>query len=548
MAISKKNKTNDGLKGGLLEGKPHYDKNGKSLGGIKAIVTDTDQIVELEGGEVIINKEASKKHWKTLSKINQSAGGGVPILPPDEVLADTEEYKLGGRTIEFNPNNLPSKWIMAYATRIKKDYPEIWKLGGNEYGNEAFVNLDRVLKRGYWLDGEEWFYVKWQSFNARHKGDFLIAGVVANLKWANKVEKGWDYMKDLIEAEIKKRGLKKMKTGGELEKGIEVEKEHADTIQKIYDHKITPEEAPKQIALDHLEEMDDYYTKLAQMEGMREGGKVAKVMREFKEGKLHSSSGDLVTNPKQAIAIALSEQRRYEQLMDIGGRIECSHCGHSWHKHENHSTNVNVCHKCGNDNRYPFEEKIKEKVNFNKIEIDMRKSDLFYNNEIYKNYQDYVLGGFNVDKLNDIETPQYNNSLSVIKVKTIIQDRIERLIDSYKKQIRENFINDNPMADEETADNEVNATIKRLFETYLSKKIYSFSTEDILYAITQDETYVSWFSGIEQRIIAYNSVPTRRNENIVSKTQGSIPVEEAEDITYNATLETLLEQLSNSII
>jgi len=37
--------------------------------------------------------------------------------------------------------------------------------------------------------------------------------------------------------------------------------------------------------------------------------KTAKVMREFKSGKLHSGSkkGPLVKNPKQAIAIALSE-------------------------------------------------------------------------------------------------------------------------------------------------------------------------------------------------------------------------------------------------
>lgn len=37
--------------------------------------------------------------------------------------------------------------------------------------------------------------------------------------------------------------------------------------------------------------------------------KVAKVMHEFKKGKLYSSSGDLVENRKQAIAIALSEAR-----------------------------------------------------------------------------------------------------------------------------------------------------------------------------------------------------------------------------------------------
>jgi hypothetical protein len=37
--------------------------------------------------------------------------------------------------------------------------------------------------------------------------------------------------------------------------------------------------------------------------------KTTKVMREFKSGKLHSGSkkGPLVKNPKQAIAIALSE-------------------------------------------------------------------------------------------------------------------------------------------------------------------------------------------------------------------------------------------------
>lgn len=35
--------------------------------------------------------------------------------------------------------------------------------------------------------------------------------------------------------------------------------------------------------------------------------KVHKVMGEFKRGTLKSSSGDTVTNPKQAVAIALSE-------------------------------------------------------------------------------------------------------------------------------------------------------------------------------------------------------------------------------------------------
>lgn len=44
---------------------------------------------------------------------------------------------------------------------------------------------------------------------------------------------------------------------------------------------------------------------------MKKETKIANVMREFKRGELHSGrGGPVVTNPKQGIAIALSEARR----------------------------------------------------------------------------------------------------------------------------------------------------------------------------------------------------------------------------------------------
>lgn len=211
--------TDDGTAGGLLEGPAHYDANGKSLGGIKAIVDGNKQI-EVEGKEFVVNKEASKKHWKELSKINQSAGNGVAIGPPADYDEDPKEFKDGGKVIDFNPNHVPSKKILNYAKKIKQHHPEIWKLGGNIFGNEAFVNLKRVSERGYWLDSEEWMYIKWRSYVARHIHDFRIEGVIAMLKWVDKVEKGWQYMKNLIEEEIKKREAKKarkMSTGGGLD-------------------------------------------------------------------------------------------------------------------------------------------------------------------------------------------------------------------------------------------------------------------------------------------------------------------------------------------
>lgn len=48
------------------------------------------------------------------------------------------------------------------------------------------------------------------------------------------------------------------------------------------------------------------------MESPKMKAKVSKVMHEYKERKLHSGSkkGPEVTNPKQAVAIALSEARQ----------------------------------------------------------------------------------------------------------------------------------------------------------------------------------------------------------------------------------------------
>jgi Family of unknown function (DUF6496) len=47
-----------------------------------------------------------------------------------------------------------------------------------------------------------------------------------------------------------------------------------------------------------------------------EQDKIAEVMHEFKEGELHSGKSDvIVTNRKQAIAIALSEAHELEEDM-----------------------------------------------------------------------------------------------------------------------------------------------------------------------------------------------------------------------------------------
>jgi len=81
-------KTNKGSKGGLLEG-PSHDN-----GGIPVVVKSTGEPIEVEGGEIIINKKASELHCEELSKINQSAGNGIAI-PCESSSWNTQTAKLG---------------------------------------------------------------------------------------------------------------------------------------------------------------------------------------------------------------------------------------------------------------------------------------------------------------------------------------------------------------------------------------------------------------------------------------------------------------------
>jgi hypothetical protein len=602
--MDKITETNIGDKGGLLVGKPHNDENGNPIGGIKAVVTDTNQIVEVEGNEAVINPEASKEHWRELSKINQSAGNGVPITAPidssdakpnkngkknkkdlvitgknglvklkggsviinkkataknykklskinqsagdgveiknpNDIEADVDEYKYGGRTIEFNPNHLPSKFMLSYAEKLKSEYPEIWNLGGNEFGNEAFKNLERVSNRGHWLDGEEWFYVKWQSFNARHKGDFRIAGVIANLKWLNRVDKGWKYMKNLIENEIKKRGLKKLKFGGELEKGIEIEKEHKDTIQKIYDHELTPEEALAEIAKDHLDEMPDYYSKLSEMEKKERGGKIAIVMNEFKKGTLKTSSGEKVTDKKQALAIALSEQRTHDEKLELGGGIG----------EDNGGQKETVVPKI--EDRKPFfiDEHRKVIDNKNTVKIEkinkMEKSDIFYNPDIFVEEGDYVLGGFNAEDLNGIEVVGDISALSYPKLEFLFEKRLKGAIENFKKEILANITKSRQDIENVDFDKEIFDELSNLTETYLGIKLNSYETDDVASQIMEDSSYTTWTERIKERVASYKLRVVGKFSDVNESKPSTVSVKEAEYDTQTATLEQMLERLFN---
>jgi hypothetical protein len=90
-----------------------------------------------------------------------------------------------------------------YAAKIKEEYPEIWKKGGNIRGNEAYNHWTKARAGKFSPATLDWIKER-EAWMARHEGDFRLAGVVAVMKWGGICEKGMSYMKQLINEEKKK--------------------------------------------------------------------------------------------------------------------------------------------------------------------------------------------------------------------------------------------------------------------------------------------------------------------------------------------------------
>jgi HK97 family phage portal protein len=99
------------------------------------------------------------------------------------------------------------------AEDLKENWPDIWNKGGNVKGNEQFAKLAPLAKRGGVPDGEaeENAIRLREAWVARHRGDFQLAGVVAQIKWLAVGDRGLDHMRAVIrEAKEKSEGRSEM--------------------------------------------------------------------------------------------------------------------------------------------------------------------------------------------------------------------------------------------------------------------------------------------------------------------------------------------------
>jgi len=143
--------------GGVLVGKRH------SEGGIKAVNKSTNQPLEMEGGEVVITRNAVSDNEKRefegemltnreiLSRINES-GGGVSFADggdiPESINTSGKEYKYGGKMVKDHDivSSCGCKHTMAEGGKLNTEifnemYGHKFKSGGQIYAQGGVVRI-----------------------------------------------------------------------------------------------------------------------------------------------------------------------------------------------------------------------------------------------------------------------------------------------------------------------------------------------------------------------------------------------------------------------
>lgn len=124
------------------------------------------------------------------------------------------DYPTRGDNLEIRfENSQYALFPIDLAIQLAAAYPKAWCQGGNHFGNYAFeywYGTMRALSLGERVPNEclRWMK-KRESYIARHRKDFRLAGVIAMIKWAGFVDgddgegaktgSSMGYMVDLIE-------------------------------------------------------------------------------------------------------------------------------------------------------------------------------------------------------------------------------------------------------------------------------------------------------------------------------------------------------------
>ena len=127
--------------------------------------------------------------------------GSVGDKDPTNFPKDGDDQQVALRNSEFK------RFPHEEAQKLKEEWPQIWKEGGNILGNKQYNRLKPIAERDSSIAEtrtEETAIRLREAWAARHFKDFRLAGVVAQIKWLVVGSRGLSHMRKVISEEKKR--------------------------------------------------------------------------------------------------------------------------------------------------------------------------------------------------------------------------------------------------------------------------------------------------------------------------------------------------------
>lgn len=211
---------------GVLEGgswKPSHLKSGRTLRGtVSGRIIDLTNVTneDLKRIGKLIGRDIETVPFLTLEKRYGGVGKGLMAAGYSAAIHmgagaagrhiaifDTSKIKSADSSTSSEITNpagrIPAQFPYEYAKYLKQHFPEIWKLGGNIRGNDAFRWWSAYRQGDRSPTVTHWWAVTRPAWIARHYRDHRIAGVVAQIKWGTIGTLGVAGMKRVIETKIR---------------------------------------------------------------------------------------------------------------------------------------------------------------------------------------------------------------------------------------------------------------------------------------------------------------------------------------------------------